>query len=460
MEARNFLEARAIDSETAMRLGINELPERIEFSYSRNGNVVYKKFRSKIDKTFFCEAGNKPFFFNFDVIKDETVNQPILITEGEFDCVAAIQAGHIRSVSVPNGSQGESASLEYLDEVEDYLLKQSEIILAFDNDDKGHELLQAFSMRLGKVRCKWLKYPDGCKDLNDVLLKHGVESVRRLIANSAWVHVDGVYKMSELPPLPYMRPYSIGIDGFEKHLNLRMGDFSVWTGVPSSGKSTFLNDVVCRMYKNHGLKSAIASFEQNPQQDHKRALRCWYGGKPVNVQTELELQLADNWIDEAFNFIVPDSSDKITLDWFFERAAVSVVRHNCKIIVLDPWNEMEHQRINGETMTEYTGYAIRKFKDFAKKYQVHVAIVAHPAKLKRDKDGDYPIPSLYDISDSAHWYNKADLGVIVHRATDGDFVQIAKSRYHHAIGTPAVVDVRFNLDNGRYMVVDNDILRR
>ncbi len=74
---------------------------------------------------------------------------------------------------------------------------------------------------------------------------------------------------------------------------------------------------------------------------------------------------------------------------------------------------------------------------------MHVIIVAHPAKMQRGKDGKYPFPTLYDISDSAHWFNKADIGVVVHRASLIDdketTIRVAKSRYGSEIGIPGEI---------------------
>ena len=89
----------------------------------------------------------------------------------------------------------------------------------------------------------------------------GFWCVRETLSRAKWINVKGVYAMPDLPDAPYNRPYDIGIPGFEQHLKIRMGDFSVWTGTPGSGKSTFINDVACRLAVNYGLKTAFASFE-------------------------------------------------------------------------------------------------------------------------------------------------------------------------------------------------------
>lgn len=454
-ELEKFLEARGLDAETAYRYGIAQSNGSIVIPYQKNGEIVNRKYRSLTEKKFWQDGG-KQFVWNYDVLLDDSLTAPLLITEGEFDCLAAIQAGHVKAISIPNGGTDGNVNLEYLDEI-DHLFP-SEIILGFDNDDVGHNLLEKVSNYLGKARCKFLRYPKGCKDLNDALMKYGIKGVTETLARAEWISVKGHYKMSEIAPVPYRQPMLAGMGKIDDHIRLRLGDFSVWTGIPGHGKTTFINDYMNRIIERYNLKICFASFEQNPQTDHKRALRTWHSGKLVRNMGNSEIEAADEWIDKRYMFIVPDESETCDLKWLIEQMEIVVLRHGVSIIVIDPWNEMEHVRESGESLTEYTGRAIRHLKAFAKNRGVHVAVVAHPAKMLRDKQGKYPVPTLYDISDSAHWANKADLGIVVHRcAENGDTVRNVKSRYHNEIGAPEIIDVTFNLSNGRFTAIDREV---
>lgn len=451
-----FLESRKLDPETASRLGITASEGRIEIPYRREGEIKNRKYRSLTAKKFWQDGG-KQFVWNYDVLLDGSLEQPVLITEGEFDALAAIQSGYPRTISVPNGGTLESVNLDWLADIEGLL--DSDVILAFDNDEVGHNLLEQASNFLGRARCKWIKYPQGCKDLNDVLVAHGEKGVMECIAAADWVAVKGFYRMEQLAPIPYRQGMTAGMGILDDHMKLRLGDFSICTGIPGHGKTTFLNDFINRIIAKYGHRVCFASFEQPPQSDHLRALRTWYAGKLVKNMTEDEIKRADKWINEKFMFIVPGDDDTVSMEWLLERMATVVIRYGVKIVVIDPWNEMDHQRPQGVSLTEYTGRAIRHLKAFAKKFGVHVMVVAHPAKMLRDRNGKYPIPTLYDISDSSHWANKADLGFVVHRdQEEGDTIRIVKSRHHTEIGKPGIVDVKFSQENARYTVVDNAVL--
>ena len=103
-----------------------------------------------------------------------------------------------------------------------------------------------------------------------------------------------------------------------------------------------------------------------------------------------------------------------------------------------------------QSSTDYIGDSIKKLKRFASKYDVHVMVVAHPTKLSEKADGTLPIPNMYNVEDSRHWYNKCDVGMVVHRMDDTTLVRVLKSRYHDILGTTGQVKFRFEPNTGRY----------
>lgn len=466
-----LLEARGLDGELLARLGVHTSKrlsgDCIAIPYTDDGVVVNHKYRTLSgDKAFAQDAGAKKCLWNIDCLRDVTLaSGPLIVTEGEFDAMAAMQAGFPRTVSVPDGApaqtigeDGGSVKYSYLDDAEPLLRDVREIILATDSDGPGVNLMNDLALRLGRHRCKWVKYPKGCKDLNDALRLFGERGVTETIARAQWCKVDGVYRMSDLPPITDPQAFEVGIPGLSEHYKVRPGDLCIVTGVPSHGKSSFVNDVVAHMAERHGWVSALASFEQRPQIDHRRNLYTLHSGKRAWAMSPDEKAIADTWIDGHFVFIVPDEDDDVTLEWMLNRAQAAIVQYGARLVVIDPWNEMDHTRPPDMTETEYTGFAIKQFRKLAKKYNVHVIVVAHPAKMMRQKDGTYPIPSLYDISGSSHWYNKADIGIVVHRAgeTPDDsktIVRIAKSRYHDIIGRPGDLDMRFEPATLRYLPI-------
>lgn len=463
------LEGRSLNPEIAAQYGVlasSKLPGNcIAFPFIQRGECVNVKHRTLgADKRFIQDVGGKQVLWNGDCLRDPTLaGVPLIITEGELDALAAIQSGYPRTVSMPGGApaeedEGEGKRYDCLDAVAEELRDVKEIILATDGDGPGANLMHGLRLRLGAHRCKFLKYPPETKDLNEVLDLYGEEALRETIRGAQWLKVDGVYRLSDLPPVDTPRAYDPGIVGLSEYYKVRKGDFVVVTGIPGHGKTSLVNEVCCRMALSHKWNTAFCSLEQSPVVDHKRALRSFHGCKREYDMTLDERARADEWIDQRFSFIVPNEDDETSLTWFLEKAAAACIRFNVDILVLDPWNEMDHTRPKDMSLTEYVGFAIRQLRRFAKKYNVHLIVVAHPAKLRRDNDGQFPVPTLYDISDSAHWYNKADIGLVVHRpsviSTEASITNI-KSRYAQVIGRPGGIKASWNPDTTRFTVTND-----
>lgn len=471
-----ILIARGLDPELLIRLGVTSSTrlrgECIAIPYWRGEQIVNRKYRTIAgDKAMVQDAGADKCFWNVNALHDQSLDaHPVIITEGEFDAMAALQSGFSRVVSVPDGAPatpiGDNPTSKY-DYLSDFPDKDRapEVILAVDGDGPGENLLHDLSLRIGRLRCKWVQYPkardpeargrERLKDLNEVLEDYGIKGVVETINRARWIAVPGLYRMSELPPVPAPQRFRTHIEGMGDWFHARLGDFVVVTGVPGHGKSTFVNELCFNLAREEGLNVAFASFEQMPQREHRRNLRTLFCGKWVKYCDQMELQEADRFIDEKFSFIVPSEDDSPTVEWVLERAKAAVIRHFAKVIVVDPWNEMDHARPPEVSLTEYVGECIKAFKRFARNYNVVLIIVAHPAKLRRDKDGNFPVPGLYDISDSANWANKADAGFVIHRdESQNTTIRLAKARYSD-IGTVGSKEAQFNLETLRFKVISD-----
>jgi twinkle protein len=219
-------------------------------------------------------------------------------------------------------------------------------------------------------------------------------------------------------------------------MTIRPGELSVVTGVPGSGKSEFIDALAINLAQSHGWRFAMCSFE-NPPAEHIAKLAEKYSGLPFwdgpsRRMSEMELLRAMEWIGNQFHLIRFDD-EAPTIEAILERARAAVLRHGIRGVVIDPYNEIEHRRPPNMTETEYVSQLLGKVRRFAQHHGVHVWFVAHPAKMPRDSSGSRPVPTLYDISGSANWVNKADIGVVIHRNTDKDptltEVQVRKVRF-------------------------------
>lgn len=398
--------------------------EVISFPYKFNGEVVNVKYRDK-DKHFRGVKGAKRVLYGHNHIKPDCV----VIVEGEMDKLALWEVGYYSCVSVPDGApppntKNYSSKFTFLDDTIDQV---ENWIIAVDNDAPGKKLEEELSRRLGKEKCSRVVWPDDCKDANDVLIKHGADALRECLKNSVPFPIRGTFDSIDIQDDIYSlytdglgQGVSTGWTPLDPYLKIRPGLLSVVTGIPNSGKSNWLDDLLINLAENEGWRFAIFSPENQPISDHasrmiEKRVRRPFNGDPDIRMNRYELEKGNKWVSHYFTWILPDDDGEWTLENILDTAKVLVKRKGIQGLVIDPWNELEHLRPAHMSETEYISVCLKKLRHFARKYSVHVWVVAHPAKLYRNQNGEVPVPDLYSISGSAHWRNKADIGIVVWR---------------------------------------------
>jgi len=230
---------------------------------------------------------------------------------------------------------------------------------------------------------------------------------------------------------------------------------TVVTGIPGMGKSEWLDALMVHLAVNHEWVFAIYSPENHPTELHVSKLVEKYVGAPFRKgpTRRMDAERAEEatlWVLERFIFLEPAYRDYQTL-------IESAVRYRCAGkkfgVVLDPWNTLEHLRPSNLSETEYISAALTNLTQWARAANLHLWIVAHPSKIYKGDDGKRSVPTPYDIAGSAHWYNKADNIICVHRdqAEGNAVVQVwvQKVRFKH-IGRVGGVDLHYDRITGRY----------
>lgn len=451
-EAMRFFTARGISAKTIEAFGITQsiewMPKAkaeipvINFNYMREGELVNVKYRGK-DKDFKLAKGAELIFYNMDSAKD---NHYIVIVEGEMDALALHEAGMKYVVSVPNGAakSGSNSNLKYLDNCSDYFESFTEIILCTDNDEPGRQLREELGRRLGKDRCKILEFPSDCKDANDVLMKHGKTGVISFLKTAREFPIEGIISVDDVMSdvrdfyangLP--KGVRVGIPGFDQLLSFMPGQYTTVTGIPSSGKSEFIDLIMTSAAKNHGWKFGICSFENQPTSLHVTKLMEKCVGKAFahrvdasKRMTQAEFEWSSDMVRNHFKFINVNMVEP-TLDAILDKSRELILRYGLHLILIDPYNFLEGEMPTGMSETQWVSVMLGKIKAFCLKYGVHIILVAHPTKMKKEPNGKYEVPTMYSISGSAHFFNKTDNGITVYRNYDSGIVDVhvQKVRY-------------------------------
>jgi len=447
--AREWLEeVRALDLETLTRLGVRFGPtpagERVAIPYVANGEVRRHKIRAPGDRPYWS-AGGDVTLWNVDILADRTLaEQPVILTEGEYDALACIQVGFVRTVSVPHGAQ---SAVRYVLDHSDRLRQSPCVIIAADGDDDGAAMLRSVANALEGHPCRYLAYPEGCKDANDVLARHGADALVRLVNAAPPVFPDDpaggiITGFSDAPPPPDGAIYRAGDPGIDRMCCFHVGFPTIVTGVPGSGKSTWLTWVLDRTIQNHGIRVGACLLE-TPWPILRDQLARMQKGHGFDELHRDQKEEFSRKIDDEWRLMHRVEGAAHDLGWWKQMMWAAAVRDGCKIVALDPWNEVEHAMQRGEAMTDYVNAALSHVHMWAERYGCAVAIVAHPTKMQRDPGSKPYAPTGYDIAGSAAWYNKAAVGVTIHRESDDD------GQFTRAICWKSKFTQLYNFDRGQ-----------
>jgi len=425
-KVEDWFSTRGITQKTLQDLKIGEGPEYmpqtgktenvIKFNYFIGDQLINVKYRDG-RKNFKLYKGAEKVFYNINSIIGY---DQCIIVEGEMDVLALHEAGIPNSISVPNGATLNSNNLDYLDACIDYFEDKERIILAVDADEAGQALQQELIRRLGAEVC-FLASFDDCKDANEYLLKHGKEKLAECITGARPVPLENVttFKDIEGEITDFVRNgfkpgFQVGLQNFDDIFSTYTGQFITVTGIPSSGKSDFVDQMVVGYNQNYGWKTAFASPENAPTylHAHKIMRKVWQGMPSASdIHGDKWNQIADH-VNENFYHI---DMERYTLESVLRKGAELVKRKGIKCLVIDPFNKVRDVDCKTEDVNRYTMEYLSKIEIFAKKFDVLVFIVAHPTKMYKDGNGKIEEPTMYNIKGGGEWYDASYHGILVHR---------------------------------------------
>lgn len=481
-----FKNKRGISEETLVKMGVSsnydhipdyadQRPEElkdgkgywhevIHFNYYKDGQLVNVKFRGP-RKDLWLYGGCEKIAYNLDGIKD---SESCYIVEGEIDALALAEIGYTNVVSVPTGAN--DGQMHWLvDYYEEYFAMKKLVYICADLDLAGEtlrkNLIKHFDPGQYVVIEDYGKDPETgarLKDANDCLIKLGPDALRRYLANGRAIKPQGDADMELLGKdlddlyangLP--QGVKIGFANLDSLVRLEKGRLVIITGTPGSGKSQFLDQVAEKMNYHHGWRFSMFSPEMMPLSLHMAMLVSKFTGKHFDRESinPALYQKAKERVMDAVHFIDPDSYD---LDGILAIAKYQVRKYGCDALVLDPWNDLT---MNGEgiTKTDDINTALLKILTFTQQQHIVTFVMAHPSKVARNKDGTVPKISLSDISGSIHFYNRADIGIVLTRHSEEgrDYTELTVQKMRFAnLGKVGDCYFRYQTGVGRFHPYD------
>lgn len=469
-----YFGSRGISQKTILQMKIGEKSEwmpQIEkesncilFPYFKNEKLVNIKYRDG-KKNFKLSSGSELIWYNYDCIQKCIDNDgELVIVEGEFDCLAILQSGHDYTVSVPNGAS--TGKMDYFDSSFELLNKVKTFIIATDNDLKGIELKNDLLRRLGFEKCKIASFKS-FKDANEVLISEGADTLLKMITEAKLMKASDVYEVSDFESeldsyfehgLPQGK--TIGIPELDEKIRWMTGHYATVTGSPASGKSEFIDFICAKLNLIEKWKIGYYSPESAPLAVHFSKVFSKFSGfkfgKKYNA-SESDRYTIQDYIKENYFWVSP--VDDISLDEILSKFEYLVKAKGCKVFVIDPFNRIETDQDYSFDKLLYIKKVLKKIISFVKKNDALLFLIAHPTKLQKNKDGKYPIASMYDISGSADFNNMTSYGISVRREQKDETLEflshgqvaISKAKLNETMGNTGIWDFRYNVNNGRYM---------
>jgi twinkle protein len=500
-----WLQSRGLSEETAIDFKLSWREDKygtpiIAFNYyNRDGKMVGTKYRYTKKKRYYKEKGSKSILYGFQQKALQGPEKPskLIMVEGELDAMSIAESKSGAVLSLPDGAsenkQGDKLEKPFR-EAADWLSDIECFVWAGDTDSAGTQAMDEWTKRLGVERCKVVKWPEGCKDANDTLVRFGKAKVRECVENAKFIPIDGIKDLGDEWPL-MIELYEKGlpeIEGlgfspkFDSAMKFIPGQFTLITGVPNHGKTHFALFLMMHLSVKYGWKWGIFSPEQDAPD--------WLGGRklprhlfinkalteflvgmplfsssnfvyPMGGATVIDrmplasLKLAGEFIDQHFKIVDLDVK-RSDLKNVMKMAKTLHLREGIQGFLIDPWNKMrgvlgyDNQAL-ADRLVEITS--------FVKALGIHMLINVHPHKLtyemKKDLDGNtVPVvgrPSAYNIKGGGEFYDMAWNILSVYRDFLEEETVISTQKVKHSmLGRPGVnIRYHFNPANGRYYEV-------
>ena len=459
-----WFETRGISQETLDDIKVGQgkeyMPQTgktentIQFNYIMGDQLINVKYRDG-RKNFKLYKGAEKVFYNINSIIGY---DSCVITEGEMDVLAFHEAGVKNVVSVPNGATLTNNNLDYLDNCIDYFEDKERILLAIDKDEPGQMLQQELVRRLGAETCFIVDFDD-CKDANEYLLKHGKDKLAESIAKARPYPLENVTtfkdiegEITDFVKNGFKPGFQVGLPNFDEIFSTYTKQFITVTGIPSSGKSDFVDQMVVGYNQQYGWKTAFASPENQPTylHAHKLMRKVWGDMPNVGDIGGAKWNEVAEHINDHFYFI---DMDKYDLDSVLRKGAELVKRKGIKCLVIDPYNKVRDINAKTDDVNRYTMDYLMKIETFAKKYDCLVFIVAHPTKMMKGQDGKTQEPTMYNIKGGGEWYDASYHGLLVHRDYDAGTtkVKVLKVKFQNLGENGAEAHFTWDRASGRFV---------
>lgn len=214
----------------------------------------------------------------------------------------------------------------------------------------------------------------------------------------------------------YVKLKGIGCE-LDNYFKFKHGEITCLTGIGNYGKSSFLMWYILTRAVKYGEKFALFSPEVNPAEEFYHDMtEIYIGQECIKPQVnEMKYEAAYDFISKHIFYVYPKDIAP-SPDYIKERFLELIIKEKVSGCIIDPFNQLsnDYGSVGGRT-DKYLETFLSDCSRFAQINNIFFVIVAHPHKLKKEADGNYPCPDVFDLADGAMWNNKMDNIIVYHR---------------------------------------------
>lgn len=462
-----YLKKRQLQESTIHNFRLQNYNGSIAFPYYQNEILIGCKTRKpekhKDGPKYLSLTGSKPGFFNYDGTDPD---KPLIICEGEIDCMIIFQAGFENVVSVGAGA---NSLADLIEQYKVFLDQFDSLIIFSDNDEAGANMDDVFFKAFPDKTALIDKAIMNGKDANEIYL-HGGEGAIRQIIESAKEKIEGFFN-PDIDDVSIKEVFDRGkfistrLPSVDYALNdLAPGCVTLVAGRANGGKSTFVNQIIASAIQEE-CKVLLISGEDDKRILVNKLYRAVIGNDSqlydrvaINKRNFKEpkpavLKLLKEWHKDKLHIFMKGESSLKTTDQLFEMIGRKIRIEKYNLVVIDNLMSVLSIKSAAEKNDAQADF-VQRCCDLAKLYHCHIILVLHPNKTFRKGD----TMDFEQIAGSSDIGNKADNIVTIMREYNDEevtlgcngYAEIIKNRYFSDL---IKISLHYDKETGLFMEI-------